>query len=220
MRLTCIFLALMPGLRAAETAVLVDGTRIVTRARENAGPAIRLYTASGVKEVPADSIDHFEEGIVLGEPPPLRLAAPAGLPGWVTLTAPRKPLNAWGLIQEAARRYGVPALMMRSIMAAESGFDPDAISRRGAIGLMQLMPATARQFGMNPHIPEENVKAGARYLRFLIEKYRKFKDWIRRVIAAYNAGPAAVDRYRGVPPYRETRIYVARVMAWLRLYRE
>ena len=109
--------------------------------------------------------------------------------------------------------------MVKSIMAAESAFNPDAVSPKGALGLMQVMPATAQQFGLDASVPEQNVDAGTRYLRFLIDKYQRYRNWLRRVIAAYNAGPAAVDKYRGVPPYPETRVYVARVLAFLKVFR-
>jgi soluble lytic murein transglycosylase-like protein len=81
------------------------------------------------------------------------------------------------------------------------------------------MPATAQLFGADPAIPEQNVDAGAHYLSVLIAEYHKYRNWMKRVIAAYNAGPAAVDRYHGVPPYRETRIYVARVLSFMHLFR-
>ena len=84
---------------------------------------------------------------------------------------------------------------------------------------MQLMPATAQLFGADPAVPAQNVDAGTHYLRILLAKYHKYRDGLRRVIAAYNAGPAAVDHYRGVPPYPETRTYVARVLYYLRLFR-
>jgi len=108
---------------------------------------------------------------------------------------------------------------IKSIVAAESNFDASAISPKGAIGLMQLMPATAQLFGADPAVPAQNVDAGTHYLRILLAKYHKYRDGLRRVIAAYNAGPAAVDHYRGVPPYPETRTYVARVLYYLRLFR-
>ena len=83
---------------------------------------------------------------------------------------------------------------------------------------MQLMPATAHEYGADPTIPEQNIDAGTRYLYFLMHKYRKYRNPLSRVIAAYNAGPGAVDRYHGIPPFRETRGYVARVMGFMRQY--
>lgn len=118
------------------------------------------------------------------------------------------------IIRAAARKHGVPAAFVKSIVAAESNFDPSVVSPKGAVGLMQLMPQTAQQFGADPRVPAQNVDAGTRYLKVLIEKYRGSRNWLRRVIAAYNAGPGMVDRYRGVPPFPETRTYVTRVLAY------
>lgn len=122
------------------------------------------------------------------------------------------------LIAAAAARHNVPPALVQSIVAAESNFDCAAISLKGAIGLMQLMPATARQFGGDPTDPAENIEAGTRYLRYLMDRYRNTRNSIKHVIAAYNAGPGAVDRYRGVPPFRETRSYVARVLFLLKQF--
>ncbi len=129
-----------------------------------------------------------------------------------------KPVDARALIRAAAEKHRVPAALVKSIVAAESNFHCDAVSSRGAIGLMQLMPATAHEYGADPTIPEQNIDAGTRYLYFLMHKYRKYRNPLSRVIAAYNAGPGAVDRYHGIPPFRETRGYVARVMGYMRQY--
>jgi len=122
------------------------------------------------------------------------------------------------LIAEAAVRHRVPAAFVTSIVAAESNFDCAAISPKGAVGLMQLMPETAKQFGANPAVPAENIDAGTRYLGWLMKRYEKRRDSIKHVIAAYNAGPGMVDRYRGVPPFRETRAYVSRVLGFLKQF--
>jgi soluble lytic murein transglycosylase-like protein len=122
------------------------------------------------------------------------------------------------LIADAAAKYQVPEAFVTSIVAAESNFDCTAVSPKGAIGLMQLTPQTAQQFGADPTVPSQNVDAGTRYLRWLMERYRKSPSSIQRVIAAYNAGPGMVDRYRGVPPFRETRNYVTRVLGFLKHY--
>ena len=121
------------------------------------------------------------------------------------------PNEARAIIRAAALKHKVSAAFVKSIMAAESDFCPGVVSDKGAIGLMQLMPETAQQFGVDPNIPAQNVDGGARYLKALITRYHKSRNWLPRVIAAYNAGPGVVDRYHGVPPYRETRDYVERV---------
>ncbi|HJZ99912.1 MAG TPA: lytic transglycosylase domain-containing protein [Candidatus Solibacter sp.] len=124
------------------------------------------------------------------------------------------------LIAAAAAKHNVPAAFVQSIVAAESNFDCAAMSPKGAIGLMQLMPATAEQFGADdPKIPEQNIDAGTRYLRWLMDRYQhKGKSMQQHVIAAYNAGPGMVDRYHGIPPFRETRTYVTRVLAFFRQF--
>ncbi len=114
------------------------------------------------------------------------------------------------LIEETADRYRLDSLLLAAVVQTESGFDPMAVSPRGAQGLMQLMPVTAQTYGLErPHEPRSNVRAGARYLRDLL---RRFDDDLELALAAYNAGPAAVRKFRGVPPYRETRHYVRRVL--------
>jgi soluble lytic murein transglycosylase-like protein len=122
------------------------------------------------------------------------------------------------LIADAAAKHNVPSAFVASIVAAESNFDCSAVSPKGAVGLMQLMPETAQQFGADPAIPAQNIDAGTRYLRWLMDRYQKTRNSITHVIAAYNAGPGMVDRYRGVPPFRETRTYVKRVMAYMKEY--
>jgi hypothetical protein len=132
----------------------------------------------------------------------------------------KSPVDTAALIREAAQKHGVPAALVKSIVKAESNFDCDAVSPKGAIGLMQLMPQTAQEYGADPTVPEQNVDAGTRYLYFLMRKYRRYGNSLSRVIAAYNAGPGNVDHYRGIPPFRETRGYVARVMTFMRQFRK
>src|SRR5262249_55203316 len=122
------------------------------------------------------------------------------------------------LIASASRKHGVPAALVKSIVAAESNFRCDRVSSRGSIGLMQLLPSTARQYGADARVPEQNIDAGTRYLRFLIDRYRHSSSPLKNVIAAYNAGYGAVDRYHGVPPFRETHSYVDRVVALMQQY--
>ena len=122
------------------------------------------------------------------------------------------------VIHAASRKHGISAAFIKSVIAAESAFSPTVISPKGAIGLMQLMPNTAREYGADPKIPEQNVDAGAHYLSWLLHRYRGRRDPLRHAIAAYNAGPGNVDRYRGVPPFRETRAYVTRVLRFMKRY--
>jgi hypothetical protein len=129
-------------------------------------------------------------------------------------------VDACAIIRNAARKHNVPVAFVQSIVAAESNFDPAAVSARGAVGLMQLMPQTASQFGANAAIPEENIDAGTQYLGWLLKRYSKYRNGMSRAIAAYNAGPAVVDKYRGVPPYQETRNYVTRVLTFFRQYQK
>jgi soluble lytic murein transglycosylase-like protein len=114
------------------------------------------------------------------------------------------------LIKGAAQSNRLEPALVAAVILAESGGDPRAQSKRGARGLMQLMPATARQYGVsNVFDPEENIRGGSRYLHDLVERYQ---NDLRLVLAAYNAGPEAVDRHGGIPPFRETLEYVPRVL--------
>ncbi|MCP4663233.1 MAG: lytic transglycosylase domain-containing protein [bacterium] len=121
------------------------------------------------------------------------------------------------LIYDAARRHALNPALVAAVVRAESGFRPTAISSRGARGLMQLMPATAQRFGIEGERvfdPAENIEAGSRYLSWLAER---FDERLALVLAAYNAGEGTVERYDGIPPYRETREYLRRIYAELGL---
>jgi soluble lytic murein transglycosylase-like protein len=112
------------------------------------------------------------------------------------------------IAEAAARKYGIPVDLFNRLVQQESGWNPRAKSRVGAYGLAQLMPATARKLGVNPRDPKQNLEGGARYLA---KMHRKFGTW-RLALAAYNAGPQAVAKYNGIPPYKETRNYVRKIM--------
>ena len=114
----------------------------------------------------------------------------------------------YSLLVDAAKRHSLDPALVLAVAATESNFNVDAVSSRGAIGLMQLMPTTAQEMGVNPYVLEENVEGGVMYLAKLVKKYEN----VNMALAAYNAGMGVVDRYGGVPPFKETQNYVKRVM--------
>jgi len=121
--------------------------------------------------------------------------------------------KAWleDIVYGIATRHGLDPKLVKSIIEVESGCNPRALSSKGAMGLMQLMPDTAKEMGItDPWDPRENVKGGTKYLSLLLKRYRG--DLVK-ALAAYNAGPTAVDEYNGIPPYQETKEYVNSVMA-------
>jgi soluble lytic murein transglycosylase-like protein len=190
-------------LRLPAALGLLAGCLLLLAAPAGAGTPIYSYTdESGVlhfSSVPRDSRYQLYE---LAEPGPRRRRAP----------------QDWtfdGLIMLTAREHQVQPALVKAVIAAESNFDPDAVSHKGAQGLMQLMPTTARALGVEkPFHPTDNVRGGTRYLRLMLDRYGDME----RALAAYNAGPDAVDRYGGIPPFRETRDYVKRVLTYYRYY--
>jgi soluble lytic murein transglycosylase-like protein len=199
-KLFLAFLALAGSCFAGEYAVFSTGFRIHADRHETEGATVRLYANGGVTEVPAFRIARFEAEEEI--PKPAEVESPAVAPS----------LSPEELVIAAAKRNNLPPDFVRSVVAAESGYRTGAVSRKGAIGLMQLMPSTARDYGADPADPGQNVEAGTQYLRDLLLKYRHNDHQVSLALAAYNAGPGAVDRYHGVPPYRETLAYVARVL--------
>jgi soluble lytic murein transglycosylase-like protein len=143
---------------------------------------------------------------------------PARTPSLLLNRLPNKIVDPTSMIRVAAKKHNVKPALVKGIVAAESAFNANAISPKGALGLMQLMPETAEQFGADPLVPEQNIEAGTRYLGALIQRYAKHRNGLKRAIAAYNAGPGTVDRYKGIPPYKETRGYVVRVLTYMKQY--
>lgn len=179
---------------ASDLAVLHNGFSIRHERREIVGSVTRLYLGAdkdGYVDVPTNEIDHFEPDLSI-QP---AAATPQALPG---------------VISAASGRYRLDPDLVNSVIHAESGFDAKAVSRKGAQGLMQLMPETASKLGVsNAFDPASNVDGGTRYLRALLEQYNF--DLIK-ALAAYNAGPQRVEKYHGVPPYYETQAYIARIV--------
>jgi soluble lytic murein transglycosylase-like protein len=195
---------------AADSAVLRNGFSIRHERRQVIGTITRLYVDgdnSSFVDVPTEEIDHFEASPA----EPKALEQPAALP---ELQAPvekiAQQLDLDEVIKTASGTYRLDPDLVNSVIRAESGFNVRAVSPKGAQGLMQLMPQTASELGVqNAFDPTANVEGGTRYLRELLERY----DFdLIKALAAYNAGPQRVEQYGGVPPYHETKAYVARIV--------
>lgn len=172
--------------------------------------------AAETPTAPAPPAPETAPAAVLPAPQPKPLPSPLHLLD--THDIPPGPFGA--LIFEVASRYSLNPHLVAAIVRVESSFNPRALSRRGACGLMQLLPETARRFGLRRKDlfdPAKNLDAGARYLKWLSNRFGE--DPVR-VLAAYNAGEGAVQRYGGVPPYKETRNYVDRIFSLLGLSKE
>lgn len=194
---------------AGEYAVLQTGFRVYAERHEVLGDMTRLHTATGTMDLPSSNVTTFEvEEYVRPTPPPPAAAQPAVVdkPAVPPVLTPKE------LVDQAAATHGLRPEFVRSVASAESAFRQSAVSPKGAIGLMQLMPGTANDLGVDPNDPVQNAHGGAKYLKELLLRYKDSKDPVRLALAAYNAGPGAVDRYGTVPPYRETRQYVERVL--------
>ena len=201
-RLAGILVLLSASASAGEYAVLTNGFRLHAERHEVSGETVKLYEGTGITAIPVSQIAVFEVE---------ECTPPAPVPA-VTAPAPLAPAPTGDLYEQTAKRHGLPPALIRSVVQAESNYRANAISPKGAIGLMQLMPGTAKVLGADPRDPAQNVDAGTRYLRELLARYEDRDDQVVRAIAAYNAGPGAVDKYHGVPPYRETQDYVRRVL--------
>jgi soluble lytic murein transglycosylase-like protein len=188
---------------AGEYAVLSTGFRIHAERHEVEGSNVRLFTTDGVIEFPATSVASFEAEEYVPPPPAPVVAFTPPPPASPKSNDPKT------LVHDAAVRNSLPPAFVASVAKAESAMKQNAISPKGAIGVMQLMPATAKALSADPHDTEQNIDAGTRLLRELLVKY---DGDVVKALAAYNAGPGAVARYNGLPPYRETQDYVNKVI--------
>jgi transglycosylase-like protein with SLT domain len=230
--LVTLALAALPCF-GGEVAVLKNGFSIRHERREMVGNVTRLYVSadgSSFVDVPTAEIEHFEAAPELpasgprlpaigkeSQSPPFGKLRAGFLANYARNGAPSasafrrtSSVDLNEVVNSASGRYRLDPDLVNSVIKAESGFNVRAVSPKGAQGLMQLMPGTASQLGVpNAFDPEANVEGGTKYLRELLERYNF--DLVK-ALAAYNAGPQRVEQFGGVPPYYETRVYVARVV--------
>jgi soluble lytic murein transglycosylase-like protein len=207
-------------MRAAERLMLANGFDVICNHHALVDGRVRVYPKARVDdyfELKPEAIQGVEwapdpapDSIASPAPANAANATPSGNQPPAMHDVPLTAQELRQLLTKAGSEHNVDVDLLASVVKAESGGNARAVSHSGARGLMQLMPETAQQLGVaNSFVPEENVRGGTAYLDWLLSRYH---DNIVLALAAYNAGPEAVDRYRGIPPYHETRLYVARVV--------
>jgi hypothetical protein len=198
------FVGVTPRAFAAERVSLTNGYEILCNHHEQIGTQVRLYLGSGDGSYIDRSSADIAQIETVPDPPPSSGAAES------RINTKLSPADLHEMLAEAGQQHNLDADLLASVVKAESNGNTRAVSRAGARGLMQLMPKTAAEQGVDDSFrPDENVRGGSAYLNDLLVKYH---DNVALALAAYNAGPAAVDKYHGIPPYHETRAYVARVI--------
>ena len=209
--LAVLFVACAPVCaRALERVTLRSGFTVDCAHHEIVGDRVRLYTGndSNYQDLSALQVTSIES---LPDPPkPIVLPKPAVQATAMAAASSHTELGFKDILLHAGADHNIDVELLASVIHAESGYNPHAVSRAGARGLMQLMPGTGRTFGAHDLFSaEDNIAAGTAFLDELLKRYH---DNLALALAAYNAGPAAVERYHGVPPFRETRAYVTRVI--------
>ncbi|MFB3853651.1 MAG: lytic transglycosylase domain-containing protein [Vicinamibacterales bacterium] len=197
--------ALAPTPASAELVFLTTGRSISVKAhRVEGGDIVLLLRGGGEVTCPAGMV----ERIAPDEVPYMEPGLPPGASRAAAALGFEVPPEYAGMIERAAATHGVDPALIKALIHIESRYQPRARSPRGAMGLMQLMPATARDLSVNdPYDPEMNIDGGVRHLRSLLDRFD-----IPLALAAYNAGQSAVEQHQGIPPYPETRAYVRNVM--------
>jgi len=210
--LFALLVAVAPA--SAEIAFLSSGRTLSVKGHRVDGDNIVLTLRSG-GEVTCDKdlITRFEpDEVPFIDPDAPKAEEPPALPDSGEQDQTLLDGTPYGeIIAAASEAHGVNPMLVRALIQVESRFRPTARSRKGAMGLMQLMPSTAREYNVhNPFEPKANIEAGIKHLKTLIDR---FGSSVELALAAYNAGPGAVEKFNGVPPYRETRNYVTRILA-------
>jgi hypothetical protein len=183
---------------ARESICLKSGFCLEATSHMITGLSMVLETGTGTVEFPVDQIDQI-----------VPLADLPVVPSVFKLPVVQSMVSSEQMLMKAAIQQGLEPDFVQSVARVESGLRQNAVSPKGALGLMQLMPKTANQLGVDPTLAAENAEGGAKFLRQLLLKYNG--DAVL-ALAAYNAGPGAVDKFKGVPPYQETRRYVVKVL--------
>jgi soluble lytic murein transglycosylase-like protein len=207
--LLCVCVVSLPTPARAELAFFDNGNSISVKGHRIEGDSVVLMLQNGGEMIGSTSsiVGFGPEGVPYADPDPA--VAPATT---VTLSTSTSGLPYSDIVNNLATAYGVPVDLVHAVIEVESGYDERAVSRTGAKGLMQLMPATARRFDVsNPFDARQNIEGGIRYLRTLLDQFP-----LKLAVAAYNAGENAVRRFNGVPPYAETRNYVTKVLSLVR----
>jgi|KBSMisStandDraft_5_1062788.scaffolds.fasta_scaffold63299_3 soluble lytic murein transglycosylase-like protein len=189
-----VFAVVLQPLFGRESVCLTNGFCLEADSHVVRDQTFIVQRGQGSMEFPAGQVEHIAPLPSLANPQPV-----AALP----------PENTQDLLGRAAREQGLEPEFVRSVARAESDFRQDAVSVKGAVGLMQLMPGTASSLGVDASLAEQNAQGGAKFLRELLVRYHGDATL---ALAAYNAGPGAVEKYKGVPPYLETRRYIVRVL--------
>ena len=186
---------------AGEFAVLTTGFRIEAERHEVEGDQVTLFTkGGGTMRIPLEVVAGFEPDDRIPEAPD-------------AAAEPEKEKTLDEIVARFSSESGLPEALVHSVIAAESAYDAGAVSSKGAVGLMQLMPGTAHDLQVSDRRdPGENVRGGTMYLRQLLDRYRESPESLLLALAAYNAGPGRVDHYNGLPPFNETRLFVRRVL--------
>jgi len=219
---TCVLVAAGSSMASAEIVYLTSGRTLSVKAHAESGESVVLTLRGGgdvtldktlVEKIVPDEVPHPDPTPAVAASDQAQAQAPAALaqPAAPQRTSLLRETSYADLITAAAEAHGVDPLLVQALIQVESNYQPRARSPKGAMGLMQLMPSVAREYKVrNAYDPKANIDAGVRKLKSLLEKYGT--DSLDLVLAAYNAGEGTIQRFGGIPPYRETQNYVSRIL--------